>query len=193
MGRIINKVDNRILTAIGFIVLAFSCLLLADVNFDIGMNNVIWPNIMSGVGMGLIFIPLGTITFGTLKDEFIGAATGLFNLMRNIGGSIGISITATLLANRAQMHQSLMISHLNPYNPVYQNKIHEVTQFFALKSGYIAASYQAKSALYNSLRQQASLWGFVDNFRLFALLCLVMIPLIFCFKKVNLKRKLSAH
>ena len=182
VGRIIGKVDNRLLAVIGFGLLSYSCFLLANINLEINMVNIIWPNVLSGIALGFIFIPLTNLAFGTLKNEQIASGTSIFNLMRNIGGSFGISAVSTILTHSAQTHQANMVSHLNPYNPVFQERVNAVTQGLASHMDLSTASYKAQALIYGTLVQQSNLWGFVDNFRLFALLCLILIPLIFFLK-----------
>lgn len=182
MSRIITKVDGRLLTAIGFVLLAYSCYLLGVLNLDISLDNVIWPNIINGAALGFIFIPLSTITFATLSNEEIAMGTGLFNLMRNIGGSVGISAVTTLLANHSQMHQSYMVSNLNQYNPIFRHYLSTASNYLSVHFGSVNAITKANGLIYNKLLVQANLFSFMDNFRIFSFLCLLLIPLIFLFK-----------
>lgn len=183
VGKITGIIDNRILIISGFILLAVSNFILGNINFNISMSNIIWPNMLMGVSLGLIFIPLTTMTFSTLKNEFIANGTGIFNLLRNIGGSIGISAATSLLSTYSQIHQTYMISNLTPYNPIYQQQLHSATKFLALKSGTVLAAQQAQGLFYGILVKQASLWGFIENFRFYGLICLFLLPFVFIFKK----------
>jgi len=187
IGKLVTKVDNRILTSLGFLALGYSCYLLGNLNLNIGMNNVIWPNILSGVALGMLFIPLSTLSFATLKTEELGNATGIYNLMRNIGGSIGISIISNSLSNRAQIHQASLVSHLTPYDQVYQQRLSDISHFLALKSGMVTAAQQAQTLIYSILVKQSVLWAFIDNFRAYFIICIALIPLIWLFKKVKPK------
>ena len=109
VGRLVGKIDTRLLIAFGFC--AAGLLLLAVRRHQPGdcHDNVMWPNILSGVAMGFMFVPLTTATMGDLPNEQMGNATGIFNLMRNIGGGIGISMATTLVARGTQTHQALMV------------------------------------------------------------------------------------
>lgn len=188
VGRVlINRLDNRILVLAGFIILAISNFMLGDINLTVGISTVIFPNVLSGIGLGLIFIPLTNLTFNTLKNETIANGTGIFNLMRNIGGSIGISLVATMLSRYSQMHQANMVSHMTPYDPVYQQKLQIATQFLATKTGIVEATQQAQQLFYGILVKQATLWGFVTNFRIFGIICIALIPLIFLFRNIKTK------
>jgi MFS transporter, DHA2 family, multidrug resistance protein len=186
VGRIlINKIDNRLLVVLGFLLLGYSNLMLGDINFSIGISNIVLPNVLSGVALGLIFIPLSNLTFNTLSVEKIANGTGIFNLMRNIGGSIGISLVAEILSRFSQVHQTYLVAHTTPYDPIYVEKLQEAAQFFALKSGTVMGALQAQGLMYQTVLRQANLLGFVTNFRLFGLICFVLLPLILLFKKVK--------
>lgn len=193
IGKLVDKFDGRIFTSTGFLILGLTCLMLANINFSIDMNAVVLPNFLAGIGLGLIFIPLTTLTFGTLKQEEFGMASGLFNLMRNIGGSIGISFVSTLLHRYSQTHQTYLVENLNPFNPIYQEKLTRLTQFFSQHTETASANYLAKAALHNELLKQAALSAYVDDFKLFALLSIIVIPLIFLFENVKRNKKTNLH
>jgi len=91
VGRLVGKISNRILITVGFIGLAYSSFLFGNINLSIGMSSIVWPTILSGIAISFIFVPLATSSMGTVAQDQIGNASGLFNLMRNLGGSIGIA------------------------------------------------------------------------------------------------------
>ena len=194
IGRLVGRVRNRWLMSIGFSLLAISSFWLGRINMEMGMSSVVWPSVLNGVAISFIFVPLTTATMGHLRQEQMGNATGLFNLMRNLGGSVGIAFVTTMLERGAQAHQSLMVSHLTAYDPAFVQRLAATKAAVAAQNGAVAAVTQAYSLIYDKLIQQAKLWAFVDNFRLFGAICLTCIPLIFLFKKV--KRggpKVAAH
>lgn len=184
-GYLSNKIDARYLVAFGFILLSIGCLILGDLNLQISMDNIIWPNIICGMAMGFIFIPLTIVSFGTLKNEQMANATGLQNLLKNIGGGIGVSIVGTLLSRFAQVHQANMVSHLNPYNPVFQQKVSATAYFLSTHMNPVVAFHKANFLMYGSLLKQAYLWSFIDNFRLYGIICLILTPTAFLLKKVK--------
>lgn len=191
VGRLIGKVDSRFLIMFGFGVLAWSTWMLAGLNLDIATRNVVWPNIISGFAMGFIFVPLTTTTMGTLTNEQMANASGLYNLMRNTGGSIGIALVTTLLARGAQVHQAALITHLTPYDPVFQQRLHEM---MGALGNSATAMQQAYGAIYGLLLRQAMLLSYIDNFRLLAALCVACIPAALLFKRVRAgKGPVAAH
>jgi DHA2 family multidrug resistance protein len=185
VGRLVAKIDGRYLIMFGFLVLAFSTYLLADIDLQISMGSIVWPQIISGFAMGFVFVPLSVMATGTLTAEQIGNATGIFNLMRNVGGSFGIAGVTTMLARGAQVHQAAMVQHLTPYDPVFQQRLKEMAAVFANRMNPVAATQQAYGAIYGMLVQQATLQAYLDNFRVLAFLCLVCIPAVLLFRKVR--------
>ena len=131
---------------------------------------------------------------GTLHKEEMGNASGLFNLMRNIGGGVGIALTTTLLARMSQVHQAILVSHLTPYDPAYQITLQKIQGFLAQSGGGVANPL-AYGLIYQDLVRQATLMAFVDNFRIVGISCLVIIPVVFLFKKVRTQGNtaISAH
>ncbi len=149
------------------------------------MRDVVWPNVLAGVAMGFIFVPLTTLTVGDLRNEQIGNATGIYNLVRNLGGSAGIAMVTTLLARGAQAHQAALVRNVTPYDPEAQQWLAEVTAALSAQSGPATAADQAQQLLYRIVHQQATLLAFVDNFRLLSLLCLGCIALVVLFRKTR--------
>jgi DHA2 family multidrug resistance protein len=187
VGRLVGRLDSRYLIAFGFAVLGFATYMLSSINLDISMSSVVWPNIISGLAMGFIFIPLTTTAMGMLTNQEMGNASGLFNLMRNTGGSIGIAVVTTLLSRGAQVHQAAMVSHLTPYDPAFQQRVQQL-------SGPAASLQQAYGTIYGIVARQAMVMSFLDNFRLLAGLSLLCIPAVFLFKKVRARRgAVAAH
>jgi len=185
VGRLVGKIDGRYLIMFGFGLVGFSTYLLGDINLQISISSIVWPQIASGLAMGFVFVPLTVIATGTLSNEQIGNATGIFNLMRNVGGSFGIAAVTTMLARGAQVHQAAMVSHLTPYDPVFQQRVHEMMTGIATHGNLMAASQQAYGVVYQSLVRQATLLAYIDNFRLLAFMCLVCLPAGLLFKKVK--------
>ncbi|MDQ6861649.1 MAG: EmrB/QacA family drug resistance transporter, partial [Verrucomicrobiota bacterium] len=141
--------------------------------------------IISGVAISLIFVPLTTSTMVTLSQEQIGNASGIFNLMRNVGGSVGIAMITTLVARNAQMNQAILSSHMSPFNPALQKRMAEIQAGLAQQGGTWDAMRKTPAILYGLLQQQAALLSYVHNFRFFAITCLLCAPLVLLFKKVS--------
>ncbi len=185
VGRLVGRVRNRLLITIGFSLLAISAFWLGHINLQVALWNVILPTILNGVAISFIFVPLTTTTMGHLRQEQMGNATGIYNLMRNLGGSVGIAMVSTLLVRRAQVHQALMISHVTPFDAAYVERLTSAQNALLSQSDPVLAHLQAQQLIYNSVLDQARLWAFVENFRLFGLACLLCLPLVLLFKRVR--------
>src|SRR5438270_2042748 len=176
----------------GFSVLAFSTYMLAGLNLDIAMSNVVWPNIISGCAMGFIFVPLTTMAMGTLPNEQMGNASGVFNLMRNTGGSIGIAAMTTLLSRQAQVHQAAIASHLTPYDPMFQQRVQQIQNALSHQMNPAMASQQAYATIYGTAVKQAMVMSYIDNFRILAFMCVLCIPAALLFKRVRARKGAGA-
>jgi DHA2 family multidrug resistance protein len=192
-GRLIGIVDSRVLVAAGFGLLAFSATWMSRLTFDVAWSNIAFVTFMNGLANPLIFIALSTMSFATLRREQMGGATGIYNLMRNLGGSVGISLVTTLLARRAQLHQNVLVGKMTPYDPVFQQRLEALRQTLTPKVGPSAAAQQALAILYRTLVSQATLLAFVDNFRLLTVLAVCSIPLAMLLKRVRARPASGAH
>jgi DHA2 family multidrug resistance protein len=185
VGRLVGRVPNRLLISIGFVLLSISSFWLGHINLQISVWNVIWPSVLNGVAISFIFVPLTTSTMGHLRQEQMGNASGIYNLMRNLGGSFGIAMVGTFLDRRAQVHQALMVGHMTPYDPAYVQQLNAAQAMLSAHTDQVTAHAQALHLLYMKLQQQAGLWSFVEDFRLFGVLCLVCLPLVLLFKRIR--------
>jgi DHA2 family multidrug resistance protein len=189
VGRIVGKVRAKWMLCVGFTLLAVSSFMLSNLNLQVSQINVIWPSIVNGIAISFIFVPLTTATMSQLAQQQLGNATGLYNLMRNLGGSIGIAFVTTMLARGAQVHQALMVGHLAPDNPAFRQQFDSAKHLLAHHGDSATASRQAYNAVYSLLDQQAHLLAFVDNFFIFGAMAVITMPLIFLFKRVTAPTK----
>ncbi|HEV2135350.1 MAG TPA: DHA2 family efflux MFS transporter permease subunit [Terracidiphilus sp.] len=187
-ARLIGRVDERILMVIGIVIRASSLFMLGNLNLNMSMGSVIWPNIVNGFANGFLFVPLTTMTMKTLPNELMGAGTGLYNLIRNLGASVGISMVTTLLIRGEQAHQNYLVAHLNGSDPAYRSTLGQIAGYLALHNGPGTAQHQALGFIYQSLRQQATLASYIDDFRLLGFLSLFCLPFLFFFRNVKTKR-----
>ena len=187
-ARLIGRVDERILMTIGILIRGASLFMLGDLNLSMSMGSVIWPNIVNGLANGFLFVPLTTMAMKTLPNELMGAGTGLYNLIRNLGASVGISMVTTFLIRGEQAHQNYLVAHLNGSNPVYRSTLNQIAGYLALHNGSAAARRQALGFIYQSLQQQATLSSYIDDFRLLGFISLVCLPFLLFFRNVKNRR-----
>jgi len=177
VGALANRVDGRVLLACGFAILAWSTFLLGHINLGISIGSVALPNLINGFAGGFIFVPLTTMTMSRLRKEEIGNAAGIYNLMRNIGGSIGIASVTALLVRGSQTHQNYLAGNLTASSPAAVGMLESLQRKFAAggADGF-TAQREALGALYLSMQQQAAVLAYADNFRLLGYLSLLCIP-----------------
>jgi MFS transporter, DHA2 family, multidrug resistance protein len=193
VGYLTGKIDVRKLIGLGFVVLGVSLWQFAEINLEISVWSIVWPMIFSGVGLSMIFVPLSTVTMGTLPQEQMGNASGIFNLLRNVGGSVGISAVTTLLARQAQVHQTNLISRLNPGDYIYGGQSGGIENFMQGMFGAPNALRRAQGVLYGELQRQATLLSYVNTFRLLAFLAFICIAGVIFLKRVKAKGPVAAH
>jgi MFS transporter, DHA2 family, multidrug resistance protein len=183
-GRLVTKVNPKGLLASGIIIGAYSTYLMSNFNLYASFWTIIWPRIVLGLGMGLLFIPLTTMTMSTISRENMGNATAIYNLLRNLGGSFGVAFVTTIAARRAQFHQSQMIGNLTPFDRNYQAAVHHSTQFLQQR-GFSAADagHAGAGAIYGELQRQVHMMSFNDAFHLLSLFMIMIVPLVFLMRK----------
>jgi DHA2 family multidrug resistance protein len=185
IGLISSRIDNRYMLGIGFALFGFCGLWFARVNLDISQWSFLWPVILSGFGASLVFVPLASTSMAGLRNEEIGNAAGLFNLMRNIGGSIGISIVNTVVARHEQVHRVEMAGHINAASSTFQQMLGGAAALTGRTGG---SPLQAYAIINGMLSQQARLRAYVDDFQYIAAVCFACIPIVFLLRKAIAKK-----
>lgn len=193
VGMLSGKVDNRIFIAVGLFLAGTASLMFGNITLQVAETNFNLANFVQGMGIALTFVPLVTTTMGLLRKEEMGNATGLFNLMRNLGGSIGISLATTFQERGALAHQALLTKDLTPGNPVYQGALQSAQAYLATSVDAAQARLMAPGVIYQSLLQQANFFAYVDVFRLLALVSFTCILGVFLMKKVSPKGAVPIH
>ncbi|HEY6127400.1 MAG TPA: DHA2 family efflux MFS transporter permease subunit [Candidatus Acidoferrum sp.] len=181
-----SRMDNRWLIAIGYSIIGVTAMWMGGLTLDISQWSLTWPIIISGIGTGLVFVTLSTLAMGTLPKEQIGNASGLYNLFRNIGGSIGISIVNTIVARHSQLHRSELSHNLNGgiwFQKTFSH-IHTLMSVHALST---LSTRRAFGVIQQTLDQQATVYSYVDDLRYVALLCFLSAPIVFFVKRVQIQ------
>lgn len=182
-GTLSNKIDERILGAFGLLCMGISGLMFGYLNLQLSIINIIIPNIVMGIGMTLSFIPITTLSMNTLSNAQMTNASGVQNLLKNIGGAIGTSFVVTMISRFSQMHQHSMVKHLNPLNPAFETRVTAITTALSQYMHVSVAEVKANYLMYVELLRQSSLWAFMDTFRIFGMIALVCIPILFLLDK----------
>lgn len=183
VGILMSKFEPRKLLAVGIITAAASLFWLGSLNLQIGYWDIFWPQLLQGTAMGLLFVPLTTVTNDPIPNEKMGNATSIFNLMRNVGASVGIATVTTLIARHQQVHLNILGAHVSAYDPQARQAIEGATAMFMRQGSPPAlAQQQAYGAVYGNVQQQASMLAFLDVFKTLGGLFLCMLPLILLMK-----------
>ncbi|MDB6160135.1 MAG: EmrB/QacA family drug resistance transporter [Gammaproteobacteria bacterium] len=175
VGKMIGRVDTRLLLAIGLGLSAWSFHVMTGWTPDVSAGTIIFVGVVQGVGLGFLFTPLSVVTLSTLPTELRTEGAGLYSLSRNIGSSIGISVVNTLLTRNTQINHEDIARYVTPVNPVLSDP--PLSQFF---NPYEAAG---RAALDSTVTTQARIIAYIDDYKLLMIATLVVIPLLFVFKK----------
>jgi DHA2 family multidrug resistance protein len=170
VGRMVGRVDLRLLLLTGFLIAAFSLWQMSQYTLVLGMPDIVWPGLIQGVGLGLIFVPLSAATFATLAPNMRADGTAIYSLVRNIGSSIGISLVQTLLVRNTQIVHASLVEQISNANPALQDA--------AVRAVYNLNFGAGVAALDNEVTRQATMIGYLDDFRLMLVLTLAVIPLL---------------
>jgi DHA2 family multidrug resistance protein len=184
VGAVIQRYDGRWVVLAGLIIGAYSMFLMQGFTLEASYWDFVWPRVILGVALGMIFVPLTTVTLSTISREEMGNATGIFNLLRNIGGSVGIATAATLLSRFSQFYQTSLSAHVNPYNPMTRSRWMELQQG-AISKGIdaVTAQHTALGVLYGIVRKQAAMLAYNYIFWIIGIAFLVVIPFLLLLKK----------
>ena len=175
VGRLIGKIDSRLIIGAGLLVTAVSLYEMSGFTPDVPASTIVRTGFMQGLGFGLIFVPLSTVTFATLPPEWRTDATGLFSLMRNLGSSIGISIVVSLLASNTQANHAEIAANLSPFNA----ELHAP----AIHDHWNAWSAAGQASLDGVVNVQAQIIAYADDYRLMMFLTLAALPTLLLMRK----------
>ena len=186
--------DARILLIIGLLTGAYSLYLFSGFTLATGPWNIFWPQILQGMGMAFIFVPLTTVTMDPVPNREMGNATSLFNLMRNLGAGAGISAVTTMVARRAQVHQQRLVEQLNPANPQLRQTLAGMQAMLMAKGANASlAAQRALALLYGTVQQQSALLSFVEAFFVLSLIFVAMAPMVLIMRRPRSGKTVAAH
>jgi DHA2 family multidrug resistance protein len=179
LGKISTKVDARILIALGAGGTAAVMFDLAKITPQTGTDDLFWPLIWRGATTVLMFLPLSLATLGSIPKEDVSAGSGFYNLTRQLGGSIGIAILTSLLAQREAFHRAILLAKLTPYDPETTERLSVLTGVFQSRGSDAAtAQQQALAALSQLVNTQAAVLSYADIFRFVGIVFLCSLPLL---------------
>jgi DHA2 family multidrug resistance protein len=173
VGRLVGRIDARILLAVGLVLLCVAQVQMSGFSLQMDMMPVIWSSVVQGLGIGFSFVPLSTLAFATLSPHLRTEGAAIYTLARTLGGSIGISVTQSQLTQNMQRVHATMIEHLRPDNPLAQAPF--------LAAPYSLSTPTGLATLNTEVTRQATMVAYVNDYRnmlLLSLLLLAMVPLL---------------
>ena len=193
VGFLTAKIDARKLLSVGLVGGAITLFQLGSLNLQVGYWDIFWPQFFQGLAMGLIFVPLTTVSMSLIPREEMGNATSLFNLMRNLGGSVGIAVIATMLSRNTQSQYNILGTHVSAFDARTRMLLEQMRgAFISGGMDFSTAGRAAYAALSGIVSQQAVMVAFVQLFRILALVFAVVIPLVFIMRKPKPGRPVAA-
>ncbi|WP_077037280.1 DHA2 family efflux MFS transporter permease subunit [Pelomonas sp. KK5] len=182
VGRLVGKVDSRLLLTAGFSITAVSLWIMSGYTLVLSQSDILVPGVIQGFGLGLVFVPLSTLTFSTLEPAMFAQGTALYSLVRNIGSSIGISLVQTLWVRNTQVAHASLAEAVTATNRALQAQS---------TGGYDLSSTPGLLALNGELTRQAAMIAYLDDFKLMLALTVLVLPLLWLIKPS--RKKLSAQ
>jgi len=184
VGIMVTKVDPRWLIAIGLVTTSLALLHMMRFDLDIDFATVAWARTYQSLGLAFLFIPINTVAYLGVPPDKSDNASSIINMMRNLGGSVGIALVTTFLARREQFHQDVLVTHVTPWSSAYGATIRTMeAPFLAIGQSTADALQHAQAMLYASVQSQAMMLSFIDCFGALGALFLVLVPLAFLMKR----------
>jgi DHA2 family multidrug resistance protein len=195
IGFLGSRIDNRKLLCAGFLGFAACSFIFGTVDLDIGPFTLLVPIMLTGFALSFVFVPMSTMMMATISNKNMGAATGLGNMLRNIGGSIGIAMATTALIRREDLHQTYLSGQLTPSTAALQQNSRAIAMYLGRHIGPRAAQPGSYGLIYGLMQQQAALLSYIDVFRWTAVLAVFCAAATWLFKKPtkNVKAPPGAH
>jgi DHA2 family multidrug resistance protein len=173
ISRLIGKIDTRLIIFAGLSLTAISLWQMTGFALSMGMGPLLISGVIQGFGLGFVFTPLSVITFSTMPRENLTQATAIFSLMRNVGGSVGVSIVEALFVRNSQIVHSRLAEHIRPDNPLAQ----------ALGAPYSLTEVHGIAALNAEVTRQAQMIAYIDDFHFMVLVILVSLPFLLLLRR----------
>src|SRR5580700_8700399 len=184
VGILVSKLDTRILVTFGCTVSAIALFWMAGWDLQLDYSHAVRARMLQSFGLAFLFIPINVAAFAYVPKEKTNMGTGIINLARNIGASVGIATVTTMLDRRTQFHQSRLTENANDYSAAYHNMLNGLqTKLVAAGSTAAHATAQAHGMIYNTVQRQAVMLAFIDNFKMLGVVFLAVIQVLLMMKK----------
>jgi len=193
VGLIMTKFDPRKLLALGLFICALTLFQFSSLNLSAGYWDFFWPQLEMGLSLGLVFVPLTTITMSLIPKETMGNATSLFNLVRNLGGSIGISAVNTMELRLQQTNTNVLGVHVNPFSASARAMMNMMKQAMVSRGGDpVAAAHQARAMIFGLVEREASMISYNTIFKALGVMFMALLPFILLMRRPSAKAPAAA-
>jgi DHA2 family multidrug resistance protein len=194
IGRLYGKVDIRFVILTGFLLVTYGTYEMSQFTTESTFWGMVWASLVTGIGSGLSFVPLSAIALGSVPSEKLASASGLYNLMRNTGGSAGIAVASTFLLHRAQLHQATLVEHVYVTNPAFQRALgHATDMATAAGTAPGAAEQTATGMIYRLIQLQAAVLSFEDVFLVLTVFTIATLPFLLMLGNARVKAAAGGH
>jgi len=193
--RLMRRIDPRIVIGVGFVLFAASNFMNIYMTNDYATDQLFWPNVVRAIGQALVLTPLSAVATAGIEVENAGSASGLFNMMRNLGGAIGIAVLQTVLTKREQYHSNVLSQSVSIFEQATRTRIEQLTQYF-MNHGVIDrvdAMHRAYVAIGKVVQKQAFILAFSDTFYLLGATLIVALMAALLLKKPDHLESGGAH
>lgn len=191
VGLLLSKVEARWLIGVGLAITSLALIHMTNFDTYIDFRYAVMARCFQAAGLAFLFVPINTAAYALVPPTKNNAASGLINLARNVGGSVGISLVTTILARRSQYHHARLAEHATPLNPAFNRAVRSATHVFAAHPG--GGGNGPYALLMRILQRQADTQSYVDCFWLLGITFGIMVPLVFLMKKMKPGRSAMAH
>jgi DHA2 family multidrug resistance protein len=186
VGFLLSRVDARWLIAFGFASIAVALYHMTGINLEMSWGHAMMMRVYQSIGLAFLFVPINTVSYAGVEPGQNNQVSGLINLMRNVGGSVGISLTGVIVTERAQFHQQRLVQNATAYDPQMRSAVQGLAQSLNHAGLSMAdATHQAYGRIYMALQAQALTMGYIDAFWILAILALLLLPLVFLLKRIE--------
>ncbi|MDI3563148.1 MDR family MFS transporter [Bradyrhizobium sp. Arg816] len=193
--RLMRKFDARIIIGVGFVLFAGSNFMNIYMTNDYAADQLLWPNVVRAIGQALVMAPLSAVATAGIEAENAGSASGLFNMMRNLGGAVGIALLQTVLTKREQYHSNVLMQSVSVFEQATRTRLEQLTQYF-INHGVLDradAAHRAYVAIGHTVQKQAYIFAFSDTFYLLGMALIVALVAVFFLKKPGQTSAGGAH
>jgi DHA2 family multidrug resistance protein len=195
IGRLVSVTDSRYLISFGLLIIGLALFNMTRLDQLTDYSTFMWARIYQGLGLAFLFIPINTAAYRGISPQKSGAASSIINVSRNIGGSVGISLVTTQLAQMSQVHQTALTAHATALSSAYRASIAHIASVFQAHGDILSVAHRkAAGEIYFTVQQQAEMASFLDNFRLLGVAMLLLIPGVFIMRRATMAdRGIGAH